>query len=555
MNNWKRGLLALIITALFFFQLVNPVLAHVGSPGVLVQKQAGKYRVLVSVEPPDVVPGTAKVTMIVEEGRVNAVLARPIYFRTGDEGAPVHDELKAVEKGRFEGVVWFMDSGSTSVELQLDGPDGKATVVAPVVAVATAVRTMPAGTGAGLAALGLLLVVLMITIVGASLSDGTLKPGLAPPTAFRRKRMVGMAIGTVVMVLILAGWRSWWNAETEEYLSYNLYKPMPMTAKAVPENGTVALTITLDTTGFAHNWQRRRALSFMVPDHGKLMHAFLVRVPGLDAFAHLHPDRRDTTHFRSALPNLPGGKYLLYADVVYRSGYTETLTDTVELPFLKQSAAQAAARKPSDADDSWLLTEPMGVKSNAVGVPHLDDDMVLCGKPGASTKLEDGSTMFWNDKPQTVQAGKLYTLKFAVADERGKPAPLEPYLGMNGHAAIIRSDGTVYIHLHPVGTYSMAAEESMTGRIADTSRAFHFPDPKRFRDSVDTFVASLKTMPEAQKNKLLMAAMPGMNHDMKVANMVAFPYAFPRSGHYRIWVQVRRLGKVQTGAFDVQVKD
>jgi len=544
----------------FFFVCLTTIaaLAHVGSSGVIIQKQAGKYQVLVSVTPPDVVPGTARVTVIVESGEVRSIMARPVFFWSGDEGAPTHDELSPVagQPGRFEGNVWLMESGSSSIQIALDGPDGKATVVAPIVSVATAQREMPAGTGVILAILGVLLVVLMVTIIGASTADGVVQPGAALPAKIGRKRLVGMGVGAVVLVLILTGGRFWWNGWADNYRNYQMYKRTPIISTVKVEDAQPTLTIQIDSTGFSKNRGRKRMVSFILPDHGKLMHVFLVRTPGLDAFAHLHPDRRDTLHYDSKLPNLPGGKYLVYADVVYRSGYTETMIDTVDVPSVKVSAAQAAARTQTDADDSWLVTEPMGVKSNAVGKLHLDDDMVACGKPSASVKLDDGSTMFWNDKPgKILEANNLYTLKFSVADDKGKAAQLEPYLGMGGHAAIVRSDGTVYIHLHPVGTYSMAAQEAMVNRIADTTRSFKYPNAKQFRDSIDAYVARVKSLPEAEKNKLLMSAMPAMSHASKTNNMVEFPYAFPRAGHYRIWVQVKRNGRVLTGVFDTQVKD
>jgi hypothetical protein len=37
-------------------------------------------------------------------------------------------------------------------------------------------------------------------------------------------------------------------------------------------------------------------------------------------------------------------------------------------------------------------------------------------------------------------------------------------------------------------------------------------------------------------------------------NEVAFPYAFPRPGDYRLWVQVRVDGQVLTGVFDARIK-
>jgi hypothetical protein len=34
---------------------------------------------------------------------------------------------------------------------------------------------------------------------------------------------------------------------------------------------------------------------------------------------------------------------------------------------------------------------------------------------------------------------------------------------------------------------------------------------------------------------------------------VTLPYAFPRPGQYRIWVQVKVMGRILTGVFDTQV--
>ena len=541
------------LTLLLFVSSHNAT-AHIGSSGVIVQKQVGKYQLLVSVQPPDVVPGTAQVTVFVEKGNPTSIQGRPVYFFAGDEGAPEADPLTLVGANQFQGAIWLMESGSTSIQLTLSGPDGTVDVVVPILATSTATREMPAGTGAGLAVMGLLLFVMLVTIIGASNADGILAPGSARGRSFQRQRLIGMGIGGTFLVLILTGGRMWWNSWANDYRTYQLYKAPPLISTAKPDNGRVLLTMRPDTTGFANNGRRRRDFNLMVPDHGKLMHTFIVRLPGMDAFAHLHPTRRDSLTFGTHLPNLPGGRYLIYTDVVYRSGYAETLTDTVDIPALNVSAKQTSL-PAIDPDDSYLLTEPLGGKPENAGTLALDSDMAPCGKPGASTHLADGSTMIWTDKATPVlDAGQLYTLKFAVADPSGKATKLEPYLGMSGHAAILRSDGSVYIHLHPVGTYSMASESMLVNRIADTTRTVPQLNGARFRDSIDTYLSSLRLKPIADQYAALSLEMTGMNHTQTTNNMVTFPYAFPKAGNYRIWVQVKRNGKVLTGAFDTQVR-
>ncbi|WP_428658047.1 hypothetical protein [Runella sp.] len=526
--------------------------AHVGSSGVLFQGQAGAYRVMVNLQPPDVIPGTAMVTVYVESGNVRNVQARPIYFRTGDKGAPTSDPLSAVpnQAGQFQGIVWLMAGGASSVQITLDGDDGKKELIVPIVAISTAQREMPAGLGVLLSILGLLLVVILITAIGASASDGLLKTGANLTPKQRRARWINMGVAAVVCTIILYGGSSWWNSWAANYNRY-MYKPILGNAKIVNQNNERVFQLQIDSNSINKSSQRRTVMSFLIPDHGKLMHLFLVRQNSLDAFAHLHPERRDTTAFEAYLPKLPPGKYLVYADVVQRSGFAETITDTIDIPAL-----YGKAELKTDPEDTYVVTDPL---NNPKQIP-IDENVVICGKPGTRTKLKDGSSIVWEGKPEvSFEAGKPYQLAFEVVSPDGKPAVLEPYLGMNGHAAIVRSDGSVYIHLHPVGTYSMAAQQIMQKRLADTTKIYRYStDSKAFRDSIDRYLTSLKLLAPAERDQLLMASMNGMDakhmEGMKHEHRIVFPYAFPKAGQYRIFLQIKRNGQVLTGIFDANVK-
>ena len=534
-----------------------PALAHVGSSGVVLQGQAGAYRLLVDVQPPDVIPGTARVTVYVEIGDASHVLARPIYFRSGDEGAPDYDALAPVagQLGQFQGIVWLMENGSSSVQIKIEGAQGEGEMVVPLVAVSTAERDMPAGLGWTLTALGLLLVIMLVTVIGASVSDGMLRAGQALSAQQKRKRWLNMGVAFVACVLILYGGSSWWDSWAEDYRQY-LYRPLTAKATVTRENGQRLFELKIDSTD-AQTKRGANYLGYLVPDHGKMMHLFLVRTPGLDAFAHLHPERTDSTTFRAYLPKLPAGKYLVYGDIFSYSGFTETLTDTIDIPEL----IEGQAIKRTDSEDTYVVTDPLNEPKN---VP-LDANMVVCGKPGTRTALLDGSYVVWEGEAnQVFAAGKPYQLKFEVFAPDGTAARLQPYLGMAGHAAVVRSDGSVYVHLHPVGTVAMASELSLKNRIADTARVHKRAAPNVFRDSIDRHVAALKKMPDTERENYLMKEMgmemgivgdstahEGMNH----GSGVSFPYAFPKAGQYRIFLQIKRNGQVLTGVFDARVEE
>lgn len=483
--------------------------AHVGSPDIFYEGNAGPYPVLVMIQPPDVVPGTAQITVRVFQDDVRRVTLQPIYFQTGSDGAPRPDEAtRAVGDARlFSGQLWLMAFGSASVNIGVEGPAGSGATIVPVPAVATARRKMDGTLGSLLLILGLFLFSGAVAIIGACARDSVLAPGVEAGSAVRRRARAVMLITGSIFALALFLGNRWWNSEDKRYLRV-MYKPIELNASARIEDTRRVLRFTLNDPGGLH-----RQMSDLIPDHGKLMHLFMVREPSLDAFAHVHPVRVDPETFDAVLPPIPPGRYRLFADVVHENGLAETLTGVSGVP----AAPAALSKNPGgDPDDAWHIG---GADAN-----------------GAIT-APDGSRMIWEQPTdRRFKAGRPESLRISVKAPDGSPAALEPYMGMLGHAAVLRDDGAIFVHLHPVGTVSMAAQQALAQRV---------------RTSVS---------PSADGNMSPMdhsAHMAVMDHSARGApvSSVSFPYSFPKPGRYRIWVQVKREGRVLTGVFDAHVKN
>ena len=228
------------------------------------------------------------------------------------------------------------------------------------------------------------------------------------------------------------------------------------------------------------------------------MHLFIVS-PSLDHLWHLHPDEV-----------APGPEIGLPLGARRR-------TDAFEgpLPDLPEGQYELFADLVHLTGVSETVTGRLDTPAIR-GAALTGDDSEWSGttsSTGDVSRTSDGGRIVWVRDGQPLGTKQLTMFTFRVEDAAGRPAnDLELYMGMPGHAIFVRRDRRVFAHVHPSGSAPMAAME-----IA---------------------------MPSSQPHAHSGASLPAT---------VSFPYGFPEPGDYRIFVQVRRSGRVVTGAFDAHV--
>lgn len=483
----KLLLLALLIAL--------PAYAHVGSKDVFETIDAGPYKLFVTVRMPSVIPGIATIEVRASGAQADNILITPMPL-TGEASKhpPTPDAMRrsADDPNFYTGSLWLMAGGSWQVRFQVAGSAGNATASVPVAAMPLAVLRMNRPLGILLGALGLVLALGFAGIVGAAVRESRLDPG-TPPSADRRTRALYATTGAFVFIVaaILLG-NHWWNVEAADYAS-GVYHPLAMHPSL---NGNTLDLVVMDDELGKDNKPQKLDLDTLLLDHGKVMHLYAIRVPEMDAAFHLHPSLAGPHALRTTLPAMPPGTYNLYADIVFRSGFPETLTPTITIP-------PSASAAPLAADDASAFPPPLSR-----------------GDLGDTYKLPDGYAMTW-DRPATLTANTATIFRFHLVDPSGKPAAdVEPYLGMAGHAAFVKIDGTVFAHTHPDGSAAMPAMMLANGASSGS-----------------------------------MADMPGMAMAAeKIPPVVEFPYGFPSAGRYRIFIQIKHGGTVETGVFDAEVK-
>jgi hypothetical protein len=497
----KRFLIVLIVLV----ASAVPVCAHVGSPDVFVEGNAGPYKLFVTVRVPQVIPGIAEIEIRSESNDVSEIRIAPMQLTgPGSQYAPAPESAQRSKDDPqfFRGSLWLMEFGSLQVRIEADGADGKGWLAVPIPAIAQRTLPMQRSLGALLFILMIVLALAMVSIVVAAVREGNLAPGAPAPATRKRRVRFAAAIASFVVAAVLAAGGLWWRADARQYASH-VYTT-PEIEAAVSTSGPLILhakpmRMTSGNPRRPKDWIDFRDL---ILDHDHLMHLFVVRSPGMDVFWHLHP-QRSGDGFTQNLPAMPAGHYQIFADVVLSSGFPVTMIGQIDLP-------SAIAGQPLAGDDSGI---------NGDGSPSETTST-------AEYSLPDGTRMIWERDEQQLRAGVPLILRFRVIDRSGNPAQdLQPYMGMAAHAAIVRSDGTVFAHVHPTGSVPMASFE-----LAQAS-----------------LPASLGQSAPSSMN------MAQMGSD-KVAPEISIPYGFPKTGLYRVFVQVKRAGQIQTAVFDANVK-
>ena len=471
---------------------------HVGSPDVYYEAMAGPYKLFVTVRTPQMIPGIAQLEVRCLEGTVEDIEIVPLrVIGEGSKTAPPPDRMtrSQADPQFFSGKLWLMESGSWQVRMEISGAQGKAEMAVPVPAYAQRTLGMQKTTGAILAVLMTFLALSLISIFGAAARESQLEPGVEIPQARRGRARIAMAVGAVVVVAVLILGDMWWTSIATANASNKVYKAPPLDVSLVNTDGTSGKLVLKMGSSPWHERRKQMQLDKIIPDHGHLMHLFLVRMPEMDDFYHLHPEESAAGTFTEALPAVAGGSYAVFADIVRESGFPDTMTAKFELP------AGVKAGSLTGDDSSTVAPKISTVRANNTSVPL-----------GADEHVE------WVLDAQTLQAQKPTLLRFRVTDKNGVPVTdLEPYMGMAGHLVILRRDLSVFAHVHPAGSVPMAA------------------------------LMLLQKPGVSGEN-----SMTGMHHEGVPAE-ITFPYGFPQAGDYRLFLQVKRAGQVETAVFDAHV--
>src|SRR6266850_5776304 len=208
-------------------------LAHVGSPDVFFEGDAGPYRLFVTVRTPQVIPGVATIEIRSESPDVRAIHVVPMRLTgPGSELPPTPDPAvrSDVDPQFFTADLWLMERGSLQVRIAVDGARGPGRLAVPVPAYAQKTLAMTRGLGGLLLALMAVLVAGIVGILAGAVREATVDPYDDVPASARRRAKLTAVIAGVVVVGVVALGNLWWSSEADSY-SQLVMRPWQITPR------------------------------------------------------------------------------------------------------------------------------------------------------------------------------------------------------------------------------------------------------------------------------------------------------------------------------------
>jgi hypothetical protein len=449
-------------------------LAHLNSPDIYVEENAGPYPVDVIIRMPPAVPGSAEVQVLLKDHDIAdrvEVWVREIPPE-GEQRAPAWGRAAAIDENFFSKALPLMEIGIWRAQIRIKGKRGSGIVEVPVSARVAAPKAMSSSIAVLLVGLFALLYSSGYRmLVGLGRDAQRKSDEEVPRRAAGKARIFAVVCLTALSVYLAILAFAWYLA----HINTRGGSLPSVTAQFRWQNPTTLEISVNDSDG--------RPRFDLQPDHGKMMHAFVIDVPKATYFFHLHPEQTAPGQFLLHLSSTQRGQYKVFADVLPSSGDGQTVTASLDVPSIPGASS---TRDPDDSSSSQA----------AFGALPVDQKIFPIG---------DGRKIRWVDPPRLpLKKGEFHNLTFELIDADDKALGLQPYMGMDGHLVIMRSDAQMFAHVHPMGT--------LPGRM----------------------------MPMAD-----------MTHSQKL--QVSFPYGFPDAGLYRLWVQVKH-DRVETGVFDVEVR-
>ncbi len=491
-------------------QLLGLILAfsaHVGSPNFFFSGRAGPYEVRVVVIPAKAIPGLAEISVRTTSQTVESVLVQPLFWDMPAGKVPEPEKLKKVSgsDSLFTGSVWLMAVGAYNLRVTVSGSEGEGSVGVPIQAAEVSEPSMGDGLLVILGVLATLLVLGGLAIIGGIARYGSLDSASAVNEQSGTKALRAVLGGAMVFCILALCGTAWWKQIAKHHAEL-LYQPFHTVVEVTESDLGQVIKLKIDDPVWAKQHQPVSTGPFslrdprstpLIADHGKLMHMFLIRKPDLDAVAHLHPVLSGEATFTSLLPPLPAGEYAVYSEVTHESGFTQTFINTAKLPTVSGKDVEKWFEERSDIDDSFLVSERPSQE-----------------KPSQECNLSEGARLVWER-----ETGSRDALRFSAVGSGSSLVELEPYMGMAAHMVISRSDEPFFVHLHPTGSTSMAAQRTLDEKLSMGSKASaHY-------------------------------------HEERFEGRFSFPYNFPKAGHYHLWVQVKHGEKIHTCPFDLTISE